>query len=212
MNLIPEILADYLEQHTSEEDEVLHQLWRETHLKVNMPQMLSGRQQGVFLEMMSRMLRPKRILEIGTYTGYSAICLARGLAEDGELITLDKNDELRTMAEKYFALAGLSNRIKLLNGDARLLIPELEGTFDLVFIDADKQAYGAYLEMVVPRITKGGMIIADNVLWSGKVLEDFQDKDTLAMKAFNQQVNALSGWRKTIVPIRDGLYLIQKMS
>lgn len=201
----------YLEMHSGPEDPLLHELWRETNLKVNMPQMLSGRQQGVFLEIISRMLRPKYILEIGTFTGYSAICLARGLQEGGKLITLEKNDELRSMSQKYFERAGLQEKIELINGDAMEIIPGLEVVFDLVFIDADKRAYSQYLELVLPRLRPGGIILADNVLWSGKVYdENAQDQDTQAIRKFNRDVVMSNGTRHLIVPLRDGLFLIQK--
>jgi predicted O-methyltransferase YrrM len=206
-------LESYLEQHAGPEDPLLHELWRETHLKVNMPQMLSGRQQGVFLEMISRMLRPMHILEIGTFTGYSAICLARGLQEGGMLITLEKNDELRGMSLRYFERAGLEHQIQLINGDAREIIPTLEPIFDLVFIDADKRAYRHYLEMVLPRLRPGGIILADNVLWSGKVYDEaMQDQDTIAIREFNREVVLSNGTRHLIVPLRDGLFMIQKVS
>lgn len=204
-------LETYLEQHAGPEDPLLYELWRDTNLKVNMPQMLSGRQQGVFLEIISRMLRPKYILEIGTFTGYSAICLARGLQEGGKLITLEKNDELRRLSLDYFERAGLQQKIQLINGDAREIIPTLEVVFDLVFIDADKRAYRQYLELIFPRLRPGGIVLADNVLWSGKVYdENAQDQDTQAIRKFNTDVVMSNGCRHLIVPLRDGLFMIQK--
>ena len=172
MHLLSNEIETYITQNSSPEDEVLCELKRETYLKVQMPQMLSGNIQGRFLETISRCMQPKRILEIGTFTGYSAICLAQGLSKDGLLYTIDINEELQEMVSKYFAKANLTGKIKQLIGDARKLIPELNEIFDLVFIDADKTSYPLYYDLVFDKVRTGGYIIADNVLWSGKVIEE----------------------------------------
>lgn len=207
---LPDLLEKYIQDNSAAEDPVLWELSRETFLKVQMPQMLSGHLQGIFLEFISRMIQPGRILEIGTFTGYSAICMAKGLVSDGVLYTIDVNEELRTMAEKYFAKAGLADKIKLLTGDARKIIPDLNETFDLVFIDADKLNYGAYYDLVFDKVRPGGYIIADNVLWSGKVVEEKKDKDTQAIDAYNKKVKEDKRVKSFILPLRDGLNIAQK--
>jgi caffeoyl-CoA O-methyltransferase len=211
MHLVSADLEQYIEKHSSPEESVLQQLNRETHLKVQMPQMLSGHSQGQFLEMVSRMCQPKRILEIGTYTGYSGICLAKGLSADGLLYTIDINEELQPMVEQYFAKAGLSNKVKQLIGDAREIIPTLNETFDLVFIDADKVNYSAYYDLVFDKVRTGGYIIADNVLWSGKVLLENKDKDTLAIDTYNKKVCADKRVETFILSLRDGLNIARKL-
>ncbi len=199
MELLPENLTRYIENHTSPEDEVLKALNRETHIKVQMPQMLSGHVQGKVLSMFSYMIQPKNILEIGTFTGYSAICLAAGLQENGKLVTLDINDELEEMVRKYFAQAGLENKI-----------PTLDLTFDIVFIDADKQNYSRYYDLVFDKVRKGGFILADNVLWSGKVVEENADKDTRALIDFNTKIHADDRVENVLFPVRDGIMAIRK--
>ena len=189
MNFLPEELAKYAEAHTTAESRVLKELSRETNLKVLMPQMLSGHLQGQFLKMLSCMIQPRCILEIGTFTGYSAICLAGGLQEKGMLHTIDNNEELKTMALKYFKKAGLEKKIKLYTGNGKKIIPTLKETFDLVFIDADKENYSNYYDLVFDKTRKGGFIIADNVLWSGKVLEKKKDKDTQALADYVRKVH-----------------------
>lgn len=211
MHLLSEAIETYIESHSSTHDEVLAQLTRETHLKVQMPQMLSGNIQGKFLEMISRMCAPKRILEIGTFTGYSAICLARGLSNDGQLITIDINEELKSMCEKYFELAGVLSKIKSLYGDAQSIVPSLKEEFDIVFIDADKHNYSTYYDLVFDKVKQGGYIIADNVLWSGKVVKDDKDKDTLAMHQYNEKVKNDSRVYNYILPLRDGLNIARKL-
>jgi predicted O-methyltransferase YrrM len=196
--------------HTQEESEVLKALTRETHLKVLMPQMLSGKVQGNLLTMMSKMMQPKRILEIGTFTGYASICLAKGLANDGLLYTIDINRELETMTDKYFKQAGVRHQIVSLYGPAVQLIPTLEETFDLVFIDADKINYSTYYDLVMEKVRPGGLIIADNVLWSGKVVEATKDKDTMAMDAYNKKVQDDPRVENVLVPLRDGLMMARK--
>jgi len=212
MHLVSEVLEKYIEQFSSAEDEVLRELSRETHLKVQMPQMVSGNIQGQFLDMISRLIQPKRILEIGTFTGYSAICLAKGLTSDGLLYTIDVNEELQPMCAKYFEKANLSSKIKHLIGDARQIIPQLNETFDLVFIDADKINYSNYYDLVFDKVRPGGYIIADNVLWSGKVLDEKKDKDTLAIHRYNEKLVRDERVKNFILSLRDGLNIVQKLS
>lgn len=211
MDFFPEQLTTYIEKHSNAEDAVLAELNRETHLKHLLPQMVSGHQQGLFLELASRMIRPKQILEIGTFTGYSAICLAKGLDEGGLLHTIDINRELEDITSKYYQKSGMSSRIKQYFGPAADIIPSITGEFDLVFIDADKQNYALYYDMVFDRVREGGFILVDNVLWSGKVAEaEHRDKDTRALHAFNQKITADSRVTKLILSIRDGITLICK--
>ena len=211
MHLVPQEIENYIEQFSSKEEKVLSELSRETHLKIQMPQMVSGNMQGQFLELFSTLLQPKRILELGTFTGYSAICLAKGLAANGLLYTIDINEELQPMCAKYFEKANLSSKIKHLIGDARKIIPELNETFDLVFIDADKINYANYYDLVFDKVRAGGFIIADNVLWSGKVIEEKKDKDTLAIHQYNEKIVADKRVKNFILPLRDGLNIVQKL-
>ena len=211
MHLVSSEIENYIEQFSSSEDEVLRELSRETHLKVQMPQMVSGNMQGQFLEMFSQLLQPKIILEIGTFTGYSAICLAKGLTAGSLLYTIDINEELQPMCARYFEKTNLTAQIKHLIGDARKIIPELNETFDLVFIDADKINYAAYYDLVFDKVRTGGFIIADNVLWSGKVIEEKKDKDTLAIHQYNEKIEADTRVKNFILPLRDGLNIVQKL-
>ncbi|TVP52905.1 MAG: O-methyltransferase [Mongoliibacter sp.] len=211
--IAPELLK-YCEDHSSQEDEVLAHITRETQAKVMMPRMLSGHLQGKTLELLVKMLRPKTILEIGTYTGYSGICMARGLGDEGKLITLDINDELESMVRGFFDLAGLTNKIDYRLGNALDLIPELPDTFDFVFIDADKANYINYYNLVVDRVNSGGIILADNVLWSGKVLVEEGkkiDKDTKIILEYNQLIQDDPRVENVLLPIRDGLMLARKL-
>ncbi|MFN8277459.1 MAG: O-methyltransferase [Chitinophagales bacterium] len=205
-----ELLDDYLQRYSEKDDAVLVDLMRETHLKVAMPNMLSGPVQGRLLRFFCELLQPKRILELGTFTGYSAICMARGLAPGGTLITIDVNEELEPIASKYIGRAGLADRIQLKYGRAQELIPALDAPFDLVFIDADKQAYPDYLKLVVPLVRSGGWIIADNILWKGKVLQEEKDKDTAALHQYNVEVAQHPELEAIILPLRDGLNLARK--
>jgi caffeoyl-CoA O-methyltransferase len=191
---------------------VLRLLNRETYLKVQMPQMLSGQLQGQFLEMFSSLLQPQRILEIGTYTGYSGICLARGLKEGGLLYTIDNNEELAPMAHSYFEKAGIASKVKQLTGVASVVIPTLNEIFDLVFIDADKVNYSLYYDLIFDKVRPGGYIIADNVLWSGKVLDTEKDKDTQAIHNYNLKVSGDKRVRNFILPLRDGLNIARKLA
>lgn len=211
--IAPELLA-YCEDHSSAEDEVLQHVKRETFAKVLMPRMLSGHLQGKTLELLVKMLNPKTILEIGTYTGYSGICLARGLGKNGKLITLDINDELETMVRGFFDKSGLSSKIDYRLGNALDIIPTIEGNFDMVFIDADKANYIKYYELVVERVNPGGIILADNVLWSGKILVEEGkkiDKDTQAILDYNLMVQNDPRVENVLLPIRDGLMLARKL-
>lgn len=207
-------LDEYILQHSTPEDEVLKELYRETYLKVLYPRMVSGHIQGKLLEMLSHMIRPEKILEIGTYTGYSAICLARGLKEGGLLHTVEINDELKDMTVKYIAMAGLQDRIVLHTGDARKVIPEIGGPLDLVFIDGNKQEYLDYYHLVMPLLKTGGYILADNVLWDGKVLSQLKshDKYTRGIVAFNDFLARDDRVEQVILPVRDGFTLIRKVS
>ncbi len=207
-------VMEYARQHTSAEDEVLGNLYRETNRKTVYPRMISGHLQGRLLEMISRMIQPFRILEVGTFTGYSAICLARGLAEGGMLHTIDINDELAAMALKYFDLAGLGQKITLHTGDAREIIPGMQEQFDLVFIDGDKEQYPEYYAASMMKLKTGGFLVADNVLWGGKVLPGYRDRDreTTGIREFNRIVAADPGVEKVLLPFRDGLFIIQKIS
>lgn len=208
----PEIFA-YCEEYTSDEEAILKHIERETHAKVLMPRMLSGKLQGKTLELFSKMLSPTTILEIGTYTGYSAICLAKGLAPEGKLITLDINGELEEMVRGFFDKSGLSPKIDYRIGNALDIISQLEGNFDMVFIDADKTNYNNYYELLVERINPGGILLADNVLWSGKILAENEkiDKDTKALLEFNRLVQADPRVENVLLPIRDGIMMARKL-
>ncbi|MDJ1481211.1 O-methyltransferase [Cytophagaceae bacterium YF14B1] len=212
MDFLPEAISEYVEAHSAPESELLQRINRETHARVLMPRMLSGHLQGRVLSMFSHMIRPKRILEIGTYTGYSAICLAEGLTEDGLLYTLDINEELETRVRGYFLAAGLENKINYQIGNAVDIIPTLTETWDLVFIDADKLNYHTYYELVLPQVRQGGFIISDNVLWSGKVADPTakKDKDLQNMLAFNTMIQNDSRVENVLFPIRDGLSVARK--
>jgi len=212
MDFFPADLTTYVERHTSPESDVLQRLNRNTHAQVLRPRMLSGHLQGRLLSMLSHMLRPRRILEIGTYTGYSALCLAEGLADDGLLITVDNNEELEDFARSYWQQTPFADKIDFRLGDAPTLIPSIEETFDLVFIDADKRNYALYFDLVIDKVRPGGLLLADNVLWSGKVVEPVKasDKDTKAVLAFNDKINADPRVENILLPVRDGLMMMRK--
>jgi predicted O-methyltransferase YrrM len=211
MDLIAPAIQQYSEQFTSVESAILKELNRETHAKILMPRMLSGHLQGRLLSMLSHMIQPRRILEIGTYTGYSAICLAEGLQEDGLLHTIEINEELESFAKKYFQKAGVLHKIQMHIGNALDIIPLLDEVFDLVFIDADKEHYAAYYDLVFDKVRKDGFIIADNVLWSGKVLSEKKDKDTAAIHAFNKKIAADIRVEHLLLPVRDGIMIVRKV-
>ncbi len=212
MHFLDPKLEDYLSAHHDPEPELLKSLNRETHLKVLQPRMLSGPLQGRYLSFLSKMLSPKYILEIGTYTGYSALCLAEGLSETGELHTLEINDELESFAQAYFNQSDYKDQIHLHIGDALDSLKTLSRPWDLIFIDADKPRYLDYYKKLVPELKSGAVILADNVLWSGKVLEnpDPQDESTLALLEFNKFVQQDDRVDNLLLPLRDGLMCIQK--
>lgn len=213
-------LSEYIEQHSSPESTVLQQITRSTHLEVINPRMLSGHVQGRVLSMFSQMIQPKRILELGTFTGYSALCLAEGLREDGKLITIEHNDEMEDSIRRNLALSPLGEKIKLVIGDAKDTLKnfelrikdfELGEGFDLVFIDADKKEYCTYLDLVLPLMREGGWILADNTLWDGHIIDPAYDKDkqTIGLRDFNDKVMADERLEKVILPLRDGLTIIR---
>jgi len=211
--LIPETIESYCESHTTNESELLYRLNRETHIKVLRPRMLSGQLQGAFLSMISKMIQPENILEIGSYTGYSALCLAEGLQEHGSLHTIEIDEELEDIITKYFNLSAHKNKLHLHIGNAIEIIPTLKKTWDLVFLDAEKKEYLQYYEMVLPYVKKGGFILADNVLWSGKVTEQVveNDAETQAVICFNDFVHHDPRVAHVMLPMRDGLLLIEKL-
>lgn len=213
MDFLPENISNYSDQHTSNESDLLYRLNRETHLNVLQPRMLSGHLQGRTLSMLSKMMRPKNILEIGTYTGYSALCLAEGLAPDGTLHTIDINEELETISNKYFKDSPYSDQIQQHIGNALEIIPALSVDFDLIFIDADKENYLNYYKLLIEKVKPGTVLIADNVLWSGKVTEKAKPKDieTIALQEFNTAIQNDERVENILFPIRDGLMIIRKI-
>jgi predicted O-methyltransferase YrrM len=212
MEFIDQKLDDYVCAHTENEPEVLNELNRKTHLTVLRSRMLSGHFQGRLLSMLSHMIKPERILEIGTYTGYSAICLAEGLTENGKLTTIDINEELEDIAREFIQKANLDNKIEYIIGDAMQIVPQLDELFDLVFIDADKKNYCNYYHLVFDKVKPGGYILADNVLWSGKVVEDYEalDSETKIIMDYNKMVHEDPRVQEILLPIRDGLMLARK--
>jgi caffeoyl-CoA O-methyltransferase len=204
-------LEQYLEDHSSPEDPVLEDLFRQTHIRFVNPNMISGHLQGKFLELISLMIRPENILEIGTFTGYSAICLSKGLGPGGKLITIELNDELSAFAYSYFCRAGADSKITQLTGKAQDIIPYLDLMFDLVFIDGDKREYIEYYKLIINKLKSGGFILADNVLWGGKVLEkETSDPQAMGIINFNAMIQSETIIENVIIPIRDGLMLIRK--
>ena len=226
-------LEEYISVHSTPENEVLESIVRDTHIHILNPHMLSGHVQGRVLSMISHMIRPNRILELGTFTGYSALCLAEGLTENGELVTIEHNDELETTIRRNLAKSPLSSKIRLIIGDAKEILQRkslsakrsvsgavcqrsglsASAVFDLVFIDADKREYCAYLDLVYPLLPVGGFILADNTLWDGHIIDPAYDKDkqTLGLRAFNDRLAADERFEKVILPLRDGLTLIRKI-
>lgn len=207
MEFLPKEIDKYVVAHSQPEPKLLQELNRETWQKQLQPRMLSGHFQGRVLSMLSKLIQPKYILEIGTYTGYSALCLAEGMQNEGELHTIDINEELYDFQRRYFDASHYGNRIIQYTGDASEIIPSLEKTFDLVFIDADKNNYPKYLELILPKLKKGSVILSDNVLWSGKVIEPVaeDDFDTKALVAYNKLLNEHPKLETVLLPIRDGL-------
>lgn len=212
MEILDPRLQAYLEAHTDAEPEVLKKINRETYLKVLKPNMLSGHYQGRLLSMLSKMVGPERILEIGSFTGYSAICLAEGLKEGGKLTTIEVNPEMENMLRRNFEAAGMTDKIELLIGDAMPIILEFpESLFNIVFIDADKKSNIGYFEGVIDKVKPGGLIIIDNVLWKGKVYGEEQDADTQLFRKLNDQIAVDGRVEKLILPVRDGLLIIRKI-
>lgn len=212
MDFLPAAITAYAEAHTSPERELLRQLSRNTRAHVMAPRMLSGHLQGRLLSMISWMIRPRRILEIGAYTGYSALCLAEGLTHDGQLITIDHNEELEDFARSYWRQSPLNDKIDLRVGHAADIIPTLDETFDLVFIDADKRSNTLYFDLVFNKLRSGGFVLVDNVLWSGKVTDkaNITDQDTAAVLAFNQKIQDDPRVENVLLPVRDGIMMIRK--
>lgn len=212
MEFLPEDLQKYVEDHSEPESDLLQQINRETHLHVLKPRMLSGHLQGRVLSMLSHMIRPKNILEIGTYTGYAALCIAEGMQANGRLTTIDNNEELSLRTKEYFTQSDFADQIEMLVGNGLDIIPTLNEKWDLVFIDADKENYANYFDQVIDQVNTGGFIIADNVLWSGKVFDPSKkDKDTEAIRAFNQKMHTDSRVQNVLFPIRDGLMILRKL-
>jgi caffeoyl-CoA O-methyltransferase len=213
MDFLPEGIDNYSTQFTQSESELLSELNRETHVKMLIPRMLSGHMQGRIISAISHMMRPKNILEIGTYTGYSALCFAEGLAENGKITTIDLNEELEPMVTKYFEKSKYTNQIDFKIGNAIDIIPTLSGPFDLVFIDADKENYSNYFDLIIDKVPSGGFILADNVLWSGNVLkvEKDMDKNTIAIHNFNEKVHLDPRVENVLFPIRDGIMVLRKI-
>ena len=209
MNFFDPKLDEYVVEHSEKESELLQELNRETHLKILIPRMIAGHYQGRVLSMLSHMISPKSVLEIGTYTGYSALCFAEGLAENGHIVTIDKNEELEDLVNEYVAKSEYKDQIKCIIGDAMEIIPGLKREFDIVFIDADKSNYLNYYNMIINKVRKGGYIILDNVLWSGKVLEEVEeeDLDTKVLIEMNTVIHNDDRVEEVLLPIRDGLMI-----
>jgi caffeoyl-CoA O-methyltransferase len=206
-------IMNYAQAHTSPESPLLSKINRETHLKVLNPRMISGHFQGRLLSLLSKLKTPRYVLEIGTFTGYSALCLAEGLAEDGKVFTIEINEELVPMIRGYIQEAGMNHHIELLTGDAKKIIPQLNFPFDIVFIDGDKEFYEEFYDLVYDKVAAGGLIIADNVLWSGKVVKSpaASDESTAALIRFNKKIQDDKRVENILLPIRDGLMVIRKL-
>ncbi len=211
MEIINKNILNYIEMKKDNEPEILVKLARETHQKVLFPRMISGNYQGRLLSFFAKLIQPKTILEIGTYTGYASICLAEGLVPDGKIVTIEIDPELELFSRKYFSQSEFGEQIEQVIGNALDIIPTLDFEFDMIFLDADKQEYLSYYEAVLPKLRKGGLLITDNVLWSGQVVDtSFNDKKTQALREFNDYVAVDERVDKIILPIRDGLFLIRK--
>ena len=211
MDFLSQDLNSYVQRHTGSASELLNRIERETHLHVLMPRMISGHLQGRVLSMLMKMIQPEFILEIGTYTGYSALCMAEGLAANGKLVTIDKNEELEDRVKGYFEASVYQSQIDFVVGNAMEIVPSLDYPWDVVFLDADKANYLNYYQMVFDQVRPGGYIIADNVLWSGKVLDEKElDEDTEALKLFNKEVQADTRVENVLFPLRDGIMIVRK--
>ena len=206
-------IYNYIDNHSSEESDILYELRRETELKCLNPIMLSGKIQGNFLAIISKLIKPFNVLEIGTYTGYSTLCIAEGLNPEGMIHTIDKNEELLQIQNKYFEKSGLRNQIKQYTGDALAIIPKLKFDFDMVFLDADKENYVKYLELISPILKPGGVLLTDNVLWHGKILENSENQDrvTRLIDNFNKKIVEDKSLKTVMLPIRDGISLTLKL-
>jgi len=211
MDLVDKQLSDYSAAHTSSETTLLQKINRDTHANVLKPRMLSGHLQGRLLSVISHMIRPSSILELGTYTGYSAICLCEGLKPGGKLVTIDRNEELETKLRSSFKEAGLEQVVDLRIGNALKILPTLDTKFELVFIDADKENYSNYFDLLIDKVPAGGFILADNVLWSGKVIDALPDKDTRAILDFNDKVHNDPRVENVLLPVRDGIMVMRKL-
>jgi predicted O-methyltransferase YrrM len=211
MEFIDKSLLAYCENFSCEESELLKDLNRQTHLKVSQPRMLSGHLQGRLLSFLSKITKPNLILEIGTYTGYAALCLAEGLGKNGKLITIDPNEETTFFAQQFVKRSEYKDRIEFITGQAQTIIPSLDLEFDMVFIDADKKNYSLYFDLVIEKTKQNGLIIADNVLWSGKVIDEKKDADTLIIDAFNHKIKQDLRVEPLLLPVRDGLFLLRKI-
>lgn len=212
INFIDDNILNYSISKSEKESKLLNDLYRETYLKVLNPRMISGHYQGRILSLISKIISPKKILEIGTYTGYSAICLCEGMDKDGILHTIDNNKELVKIQNKYFKKANLTNKIVQHSGDAKNIIPSIDEEFDIVFIDADKESYPEYYDLIIKKVRSGGIIIADNILWSGKILEKVEkdDQATKSIIEFNNKIIEDDRVKNIILPIRDGLNIVRK--
>jgi len=206
-------IYNYIDNHSSDESDILYELRRETELKCLNPIMLSGKIQGNFLAIISKLIKPFNVLEIGTYTGYSTLCIAKGLNPAGMIHTIDKNEELLQIQNKYFEKSGLRNQIKQYTGNALAIIPKLKFDFDMVFLDADKENYVKYLELISPILKRGGVLLTDNVLWHGKILEssENQDRVTRLIDNFNKKILEDKSLKTVMLPIRDGISLTLKL-
>ena len=204
-------IYSYCEEVTEPQGEILYKLFRETHLKTMAPRMASGPIQGRLLSLICKLLRPKTILEIGTFTGYATICMAEGLAPDGHITTIEINPELNYLSDKYFHLAGIRDQVTSMIGNAREIIPQLDRKFDLVFIDAKKKDYALYYEMIIDKVNQGGLILADNVLWDGKVIDGSKDATSESLRNFNKKVKEDKRVSSLLLPLRDGLMILRKV-
>ena len=212
-SIIPPEIEEYCEAHTTPERDLLYRLNRATHVRVLRPRMLSGPLQGALLSMLSEMIQPEHILEIGTFTGYATLCLANGLRSGGTLDTIEINEELEDMILQYIGESSRQAQITLHIGDALEIIPALNKSWDLIFLDAEKQDYIKYYQLLLPKLRKGGIMLVDNVLWSGKVIDETEEKDpdTEAIRTFNDYVQADSRVKNLILPLRDGLMMVEKI-
>ena len=210
MDFIAEKLQQYIDKNSMEESDLLKSLDRETHQKILQPRMLSGSYQGRLLSMFSKMVMPKKILEVGTYTGYATLCLAEGLASGGSIDTIDRNEELVDLQRRYFDQSAYSNQIIQHLGEANDILRSLSGPYDMVFLDADKENYPLYFDLIIDKLTPGGILLSDNVLWSGKVLESATDEATAALQAYNHKINSDERVETIILPVRDGLTITRK--